>query len=123
MQHHPPVCTSFTAPALVCCPRLQSDFGGHNKVSYNNINVYPQVYGPRCVFLADMPLPGGEFNEGGCSTHTRARVATVYSTCGQLKACHGSHLWPCLQVTATTRAFSRLATQCMPTLPVAMQIR
>lgn len=33
-------------------------------MSHNNINVYPQVYGPRCVFLADMPLPGGQFNEG-----------------------------------------------------------
>lgn len=32
----------------------KSDFNGHNKRSYQNINAYPQVYGPRC---ASVPLP------------------------------------------------------------------
>eukprot|EP00052_Salpingoeca_macrocollata_P019021 m.157013 g.157013 ORF g.157013 m.157013 type:complete len:921 (+) comp20843_c1_seq1:32-2794(+) len=32
----------------------KSDFNGHNKRSHSNINVYPSVYGPRCVMV---PLP------------------------------------------------------------------
>lgn len=48
----------------------KSDFNGHNKRSEGNLNVYPQVYGPRCLFV---PLPdpslGRQFSEAyvGCT--------------------------------------------------------
>lgn len=40
----------------------KSDFDGHSKASYNNLNAYAQVYGDKCVGIA-IPLPG--FNEVG----------------------------------------------------------
>ena len=36
----------------------KSDFQGHNKRSYGNINAYPGVYGPRCVMLQALPQTG-----------------------------------------------------------------
>ena len=45
----------------------KSDFQGHNKLSYRNVNVYPGVYGPRCVDLQALPLvgPNSRDNTGG----------------------------------------------------------
>eukprot|EP01046_Picozoa_sp_COSAG06_P052473 COSAG06_NODE_8819_length_2063_cov_1.989308_3_plen_55_part_00 len=36
----------------------KSDFQGHNKRSYGNVNAYPGVYGPRCVMLQALPQAG-----------------------------------------------------------------
>ena len=33
----------------------KSDFQGHNKLSFGNVNAYPGVYGPRCVMLQALP--------------------------------------------------------------------
>lgn len=38
----------------------KSDFGGHSKLSYNNINAYSYVYGPRCMVLQQLPYVGQE---------------------------------------------------------------
>ena len=35
----------------------KSDFQGHNKRSYGNVNAYPGVYGPRCVGIFGLPVP------------------------------------------------------------------
>lgn len=40
----------------------KSDFGGHSKLSYGNLNAYANVYGERCVMLQQLPYPGE--NEG-----------------------------------------------------------
>ena len=65
----------------------KSDFDGHSKLSYNNVHVYPQVYGGKCVgelqaFPADgyaegyyankcvLPTAGAtylQFADGGCA--------------------------------------------------------
>lgn len=44
----------------------KSDFNGHSKLSWNNINVYPSVYGTKCVGIMGLPNPDPEnrWNEG-----------------------------------------------------------
>ena len=47
----------------------KSDFQGHNKLSFGNVNAYPGVYGPRCVMLQALPQVGpnsrdGKYGEG-----------------------------------------------------------
>jgi hypothetical protein len=40
----------------------KSDFNGHQKVSFNNINAYSYVYGDGCARIFGIPMPG--YNEG-----------------------------------------------------------
>jgi hypothetical protein len=42
----------------------KSDFQGHNKLSYQNVNAYPGVYGPRCVMLQALPQVGPNSRDG-----------------------------------------------------------
>lgn len=44
----------------------KSDFNGHSKLSWGNINVYPSVYGTKCVGIFGLPNPDSEhrWNEG-----------------------------------------------------------
>mmetsp|Transcript_14885 Transcript_14885/g.44162 ORF Transcript_14885/g.44162 Transcript_14885/m.44162 type:complete len:907 (-) Transcript_14885:74-2794(-) len=44
----------------------KSDFNGHNKLSWGNLNVYPSVYGTKCVGIYGLPNadPENRWNEG-----------------------------------------------------------
>lgn len=59
-------CRYKTHHNFFCYGGHKSDFDGHGKLSYNNINAYSLVYGPKCISLMDLPLasPDGHYNEG-----------------------------------------------------------
>lgn len=44
----------------------KSDFDGHGKVSYGNLNAYSYVYEVVCASISSLPLatPDGHMNEG-----------------------------------------------------------
>jgi hypothetical protein len=44
----------------------KSDFNGHSKLSWGNVNVYPSVYGTKCVGVFGLPNadPNNQWNEG-----------------------------------------------------------
>lgn len=42
----------------------KSDFDGHSKISSNNIHIFPQVYGARCMAILAQNLPPEGYAEG-----------------------------------------------------------
>lgn len=41
----------------------KSDFDGHSKTSSNNLHIYPQVYGSRCIMIGAQALPPSGYAE------------------------------------------------------------
>lgn len=67
----------------------KSDFDGHSKQSFNNLHVYPQVYGPRCfAILQAFPAPGfqEEYFNNTCILANAGEPVVTVPTVGNLNS-------------------------------------